>query len=161
MLPGEHRRLAEVTLAAYRVLGPLPEDYAAELADVGGRASDPRVVVLAARLAGQVVGGITVVLAPGSPLAPHLRPGSASLRMLAVDPAAEGAGAGRALVAAALELGRRRDLTRVDLHTQAVMERARRIYVSMGFVRDPEGDVLLASGHRLIGYTLSLRPASR
>jgi GNAT superfamily N-acetyltransferase len=119
VLPGEFAWLSELTVAAYRAVAPMPDGYAAELADVRGRAAYPGAVVLAARIDGRVVGGATVVLDPGSPLAEVLEPGTAGLRMLAVDPAAQGAGVGRALVEATLELARRRGLCRLSLHTHA------------------------------------------
>lgn len=156
-LPEEHARLGEITLAAFRALGPLPESYAAELSDVRGRAADPGALVLAAHLDGRLVGGATIVLAPDSRLAELLRPGAAGLRMLAVDPAAQGHGVGRALVEATLDLCRRRGLTTVALHTTSLMQHAIRIYELLGFERRPERDLLLPSGLRLLGYELLLR----
>lgn len=155
-LPEDHARLGEITVAAFRALGPLPDTYATELADVRGRASDPGALVLAAHLDGRLVGGATVVLAPDSPLAELLGPGSAGLRMLAVDPSAQGHGVGRALVEATLDLCRRRGLRKVTLHTTHLMTRAIRIYESLGFERRPERDLLLPSGLRLLGYELQL-----
>jgi GNAT superfamily N-acetyltransferase len=155
-LPAEHPRLSELTLAAYRAVGPMPDDYAASLADVSGRAADPGAVVLAARLGGRLVGGATVVLVPGSPLAERLEPGTAGLRMLAVDPAAQGTGVGRALVEATVELCRRRGLRRLSLHTHEIFEHARRLYESMGFQRTPDRDVHTAGGMHLLSYILDL-----
>jgi GNAT superfamily N-acetyltransferase len=155
-LPTEHARLSELTLAAYRAVAPMPDEYAAELSDVSGRAADPGAVVLAARLGGRVVGGATVVLVPGSPLAEKLEPGTAGLRMLAVDPAAQGAGVGRALVEATLELCRRRGLRRLSLHTHEIFEHARRLYESMGFQRTPDRDVRTSGGMHLLSYVLDL-----
>jgi GNAT superfamily N-acetyltransferase len=155
-LPGELAWLSELTVAAYRAVAPVPDGYAAELADVRGRAADPGAVVLAARIDGRVVGGATVVLDPGSPLAELLEPGTAGLRMLAVDPAAQGAGVGRALVEATLELARRRGLRRLSLHTHAVFERARALYESMGFERTPERDLRISGGLHLLSYMMDL-----
>ena len=155
-LPGEHARLSELTVAAYRAVAPMPDGYAAELADVGGRAADAGAVVLAARRGGRLVGGATVVLVPGSPLAELLEPGDAGLRMLAVDPDAQGAGVGRALVDATIELGRRRGLRRLSLHTHAVFERARGLYEAMGFERTPERDIDAGPGLHLLAYAIPL-----
>jgi GNAT superfamily N-acetyltransferase len=155
-LPTEYARLSELTLAAYRAVGPMPDDYAAELAEVSGRAADPGAVVLAARLGDRVVGGGTVVLDPGSRLAEMLEPGTAGLRMLAVDPAAQGAGVGRALVEATLELCRRRGLQRLSLHTHEIFVRARHLYESMGFERTPDRDVRTSGGMHLLSYMLDL-----
>ncbi len=155
-LPGELARLSELTLAAYRAVAPMPDGYAAELADVEGRAADPGAVVLAARLGGRVVGGATVVLDPESPLAELLEPGDAGLRMLAVDPGAQGGGVGRALVEATLELGRRRGLRRLSLHTHAVFVRARALYESMGFERTPDRDIEAGPELYLVAYAIRL-----
>lgn len=154
--PSEHARLGELTVDAYRAVTPLPDGYAADLADVAGRAADPAAMVLAARLDGRVVGGATVVLHPGSPLAESLPEGSAGLRMLAVDPTAQGHGIGRALVEATIDLCRRHGLRRLGLHTQEVFVHARRLYESMGFDRDPARDITFASGLQLIAYALKL-----
>ena len=96
-LPAEYARLSELTVAAYRAVGPMPDGYAAELADVAGRAADPGAVLLAARRDRRVVGGVTLVLETTSPLAEHLEPGMAGMRMLAVDPAHQNGGVGTAL----------------------------------------------------------------
>jgi ribosomal protein S18 acetylase RimI-like enzyme len=52
---------------------------------------------------------------------------------LAVDPAFEGRGAGRALVEALIELARERGGRRVTLRVFAPNERARRLYERLGF----------------------------
>ena len=70
-LPAEYARLSELTVAAYRAVGPMPDGYAAELADVAGRAADPGAVVLAARRDGRVVGGVTLVPQVVSFAKPH------------------------------------------------------------------------------------------
>lgn len=155
-LPEELARLSELTVAAYRAVAPMPDGYAAELADVRGRAADPGAVVLAARLGGRVVGGATVVLAPELPLAELLEPGDAGLRMLAVDPEVQGAGVGRTLVEATIELARRRGLRRLSLHTHTVFVRARTLYEAMGFERTPERDIDAGPDLHLLAYAIRL-----
>ncbi|HEX6492806.1 MAG TPA: GNAT family N-acetyltransferase [Candidatus Dormibacteraeota bacterium] len=155
-LPAEYPRLSEVTVAAYLAVGTMPDGYVAELADVAGRAADPGAVVLAARLAGEVAGGVTLVLDPSSPLAEHLEPGMAGMRMLAVDPAAQGAGAGRALVEGCIEVCRSRGLRLLSLHTHVVFARARALYERMGFTRTPERDLHLGDDLHLLSYLLEL-----
>jgi ribosomal protein S18 acetylase RimI-like enzyme len=157
----EHARLAELTLAAYRTLGPLGEGYAAELADVDGRAADPGVQVLAARIEGSIVGGVTVVLSTASPLAEHTDPEAAGMRMLAVDPGWHGRGVGRAMVRAALEVARRQGRRRVVLHTLPGNARAIRLYRSMGFVSRPELDLRTPGGLHLAALGIDLEPAAR
>jgi GNAT superfamily N-acetyltransferase len=85
-----------------------------------------------------------------------LEPGTAGLRMLAVDPAAQGAGVGRALVEATLELCRRRGLQRLSLHTHEIFVRARHLYESMGFERTPDRDVRTDGGLHLLSCMLDL-----
>jgi GNAT superfamily N-acetyltransferase len=154
--PEEYPRLSAVTVAAYRAVGPMPDGYTAELADVAGRAADPGAVVLAARLGREVVGGVTLVLDPSSPLAEHLEPGMAGMRMLAVDPSAQGAGAGRALVEGCIEVCRSRGLPLLSLHTHLVFARARALYERMGFVRTPERDLHFGDGLHLLSYLLEV-----
>ena len=156
VVPSEYARLSEITVAAYRAVGPMPETYVAELADVAGRAVDPGAVVLAARMGGSVVGGVTLVVDPSSRLAEHLDPGMAGMRMLAVDPAAQGAGAGRALVDGCIQVCRGRGLPRLSLHTHVVFARARGLYERMGFVRTPERDLQIGPDLHLLSYLLEL-----
>ena len=153
-LSAEYGRLSELTVAAYRAVGPMPDGYAAELADVAGRAADPGAVVLAARRDGRVVGGVTLVLETTSPLAEHLEPGMAGMRMLAVDPSAQGAGAGRALVEGCIEVSRGHGLRCLSLHTHVVFARARALYERMGFVRTPDRDLHFGDDLHLLSYLL-------
>jgi GNAT superfamily N-acetyltransferase len=155
-LPAEYPRLSELTVAAYRAVGPMPDGYTAELADVAGRAADPGAVVLAARVGGEVVGGVTLVLDPASALAEHLEPGMAGMRMLAVDPAAQGGGAGRALVEGCIEVCRSHGLPLLSLHTHVVFARARALYERMGFVRTPDRDLHFSGDLHLLSYLLEL-----
>jgi GNAT superfamily N-acetyltransferase len=156
VLPSEYARLSRITVAAYRAVGPMPESYVAELADVAGRAVDPGAVVLAARMGGTVVGGVTLVVDPGSDLAEGLEPGMAGLRMLAVDPAAQGFGAGRALVEACIDICRARGLRTLSLHTHVVFARARGLYERMGFIRTPERDLQVGDDLHLVSYALGV-----
>jgi GNAT superfamily N-acetyltransferase len=156
VVPSEYARLSEITVAAYRAVGPMPETYVAELADVAGRAVAPGAVVLAARMGGAVVGGVTLVVDPGSDLAELLEPEMGGMRMLAVDPAAQGAGAGRALVDGCIELCRQHGLRWLSLHTHVVFARARGLYERMGFVRTPERDLQIGADLHLLSYMLEL-----
>jgi ribosomal protein S18 acetylase RimI-like enzyme len=158
VLPSEYARLSEITVAAYRAVGPMPESYVAALADVAGRAEDPGAVVLAARMGGGVVGGVTVVVDPDSQLAELLEPQMGGMRMLAVDPGGQGSGAGRALVDGCIELCRSRGLQRLSLHTHVVFARARGLYERMGFVRTPERDLDVGDDLHLLSYMLELTP---
>src|SRR4051812_32842939 len=94
----ELARLGAITLAAYTELpGYVSEpEYEAELADVALRAR--QAVVLVAVDGDDVLGGVTFVPDSDNPMAEHGVDGAASIRMLAVDGAAQGRGVGRALV---------------------------------------------------------------
>lgn len=84
-------------------------------------------------------------------------PGEAEVRALAVLPAAQGAGVGRALVRAAVERAVRTSVRHLVLFTQPEMRTAHRLYEEAGFSRLPERDWSPAAGVMLIGYGLRLR----
>jgi ribosomal protein S18 acetylase RimI-like enzyme len=169
--PEEYAALGRLTVDAYATTAPpVRDDYRGTLADVAGRAADPDRVVLAARIGTtgglrgarlpldgeRPVGGVTVVLAARASVN-ALPDGVAELRMLAVDPAAQGRGVGRALVEAAIALARERGMSKLWLDTQAHMLAAQHIYVSMGFVRVPGRDRDIAGTDiRLLAYELAL-----
>jgi ribosomal protein S18 acetylase RimI-like enzyme len=61
------------------------------------------------------------------------------LQRLAVDPAVQGRGLGRALVVDCLRWLQRRGVTNVVVNTQVENERALRLYLAMGFRLQPSG----------------------
>jgi ribosomal protein S18 acetylase RimI-like enzyme len=75
--------------------------------------------------------------------------------MLAVDPAAQGLGVGRALTLACLERARREGRSGVALYTRPANIPAQRLYASLGFVRDPERDWQYAPKRWLWAYQLT------
>ena len=154
--PEEHDALGALTVAAYRAL--LGEDmdagYAGELADVAGRAALVDVLVAVGEDDG-LLGGITYIPGPG-PMAWFAGAGEAGMRMLAVHPAAQGRGAGAALVAACVERAVSARKTRLLLHTTQPMVAAHRLYERAGFRRDPAHDEMLEGGLLLLGYALDL-----
>lgn len=154
--PDEHQALATLTVAAYRRL--LGEDldggYVAELADVAGRVALVDVLV-AVDDEGRLEGGITYIPGPG-PMAWFDQPDEAGMRMLAVDPAAQGRGVGARLVAACIARARSEGKTRLLLHTTSPMTVAHRLYERAGFRRDPDGDQVLPGGLLLLAYALDL-----
>jgi len=154
--PEDHDALAAVTLAAYRsVLGAdMDVGYATELADVAGRAALVDVLV-AVDEADRLEGGITYIPGPG-PMAWFDDPDAAGMRMLAVDPAAQGRGVGARLVGACVARARAAGKARVLLHTTAPMAVAHRLYEGAGFRRDPERDQVLEGGLQLLAYVLDL-----
>ena len=93
--PDEHAAAGDVCVAAYDpLLTGAEDDYRDRLHDVATRAAQAEVWV--AVVEGGVVGVVTYC-PPGSPWREIGRDDEGEFRMLAVDPAAQGAGAGTAL----------------------------------------------------------------
>jgi ribosomal protein S18 acetylase RimI-like enzyme len=157
--PDEYERLGALTVAAYvRLEGHVHEpDYERQLADIASRAEAPSTVVLAAvDDDGEVVGGVTYVRDHSSPMAEHLFDGTASIRMLAVDPGAQGRGVGRRLSEACIERARADGASDVVLHSTPWMTTAHRLYEGLGFVRDRSLDLAPVPGIDLLGFRLEL-----
>lgn len=110
--------------------------YGREIAAVGDRFGVADLIVAAD--ANRLVG--TVTLYRGDGRDPDWPPGTASLRLLAVHPAARSRGIGGALVDECLMRSARRGCTAVGLHTAPFMRAAVRLYERKGFVRIPERD---------------------
>ncbi|MFE6943131.1 GNAT family N-acetyltransferase [Streptomyces chartreusis] len=140
--PDEFDALGEITALAYLHDGLLDfgesDEYLGELRDVAKRAAAAEVLVAVAD--GRLLGGVTFVPS-GGPMADIARSGEAEIRMLAVDRAGRGRGAGEALVRACVERARGTEgCVRIVLSTQRTMHGAHRIYERLGFVRTPERD---------------------
>jgi len=154
VLAGEHDRVAELTLAAYTQLGLDVGPYRAALADVAGRAAAAPVFV--AVRGSRVVGAVTYVPDRDNAYAEFDDTDAAGIRMLAVDPGAQGAGIGAALVdacvASAIATGR----GRVVLHSTVEMAAARRLYRRLGFQRAPDRDWRPQPNVALHGYVLAI-----
>jgi ribosomal protein S18 acetylase RimI-like enzyme len=159
VLPAEFEDTGSLTQRAYaeyaRPGDPVWEDYFRMLADVARRAEFATVLVAVAD--GHVVGTATVELdqtidGTGGP-----QPGQANLRVLAVDPRARGRGIGRRLVQACFDVARRAGKEVATLHTTEQMAAAQHIYRSLGFRRDPSGDIELHPGLVLQAFWLPLR----
>lgn len=140
----DHAAVGRLTVAAYDAVGRVSDDYRDALRDVAGR-QDPDTSVLVAVDDGQVVGSVTVVSACSVHFE-HGDHGDGGFRMLAVDPAAQGRGVGRALLDAALDHARRKGWRRLAITTMEWMSGAHRMYEAAGFVRRPDLDVRFASG---------------
>ncbi|MFG2272365.1 GNAT family N-acetyltransferase [Streptomyces sp. WAC 01325] len=140
--PDEFDALGEITAQAYLHDGLLDfgesDEYLGELRDVAKRAAAAEVLVAVAD--GRLLGGVTFVPS-GGPMADIARSGEAEIRMLAVDRAGRGRGAGEALVRACVDRARATEgCVRIVLSTQRTMHGAHRIYERLGFVRTPERD---------------------
>jgi GNAT superfamily N-acetyltransferase len=152
--PEEYEQAGQVTADAYRehVRDERDEDwraYLGEIADVRGRSEIA--TVLAAVEDGRVLGTATVELdTPITDGEPPMATGEARLRMLGVDPAARGRGAGQALLEGAIEAARAAGRTRMILNTTNAMVAAHRLYERNGFIR--EDDVVFDSGFSMRAY---------
>jgi ribosomal protein S18 acetylase RimI-like enzyme len=163
---GEHRAAGRLVVAAYRALNGhhMTGGYEVELADVARRAAEAEVFV--AVDGPDLLGCVTFVPDATNPWAEELQDGEASIRMLAVDPAVQGRGAGAALLESCI--GRARTLGRIAvfLHSTPWMRAAHRLYEKAGFVRVPDRDWLPIPEVPLLAFRLDLpgrapEPASR
>ena len=159
--PDEHATAGALVVAAYRALPglPLDEGYAGTLADVGLRDGDGGTEVLVALDAGELSGCVTFVPGAGSRWAEQLEEGEASVRMLAVDPAAQGRGVGRGLLDACVDRARRLGRSGVFLHSTPWMTAAHHLYRDAGFVRVPERDWSPSPEVPLLAFLLALDAA--
>ncbi|MEV4538041.1 GNAT family N-acetyltransferase [Asanoa sp. NPDC049518] len=139
--PADFPAIARFTVDAYRADGQLAGDhgYDKKLADVETRAEAGVLLVAVDDESGQVLGSVTFVL-PGSAYAELSGPGEAEFRMLAVDPAAQGRGAGEALARACLQRATDLGCQAVVICVRSFSEPAKRLYARLGFVRVPERD---------------------
>ena len=78
------------------------------------------------------------------------------IRLLAVDPAARGAGLGRVLMEECIRRARQSGVAAIALHTNDRMSIAQSMYVRMGFVRALELDFSPAPDQLIKGYRFDL-----
>jgi GNAT superfamily N-acetyltransferase len=151
--------LGALTVAAYRAVPGYRGEpaYEAELRDVAGRAGavDTDVLVSVAD-DGRVLGGVTYVGSTASPQAEFDDPDGAGFRMLAVDPAAQGTGAGAALVTAVVDRARADGRRRIIIHSTPWMTTAHGLYSRRGFRRRPDLDWEPVPGIDLWAFVLEL-----
>ena len=157
---GEYERAGDVVVAAYSALPGehMSGGYEAELRAVEQRSKEA--VVLVAEVDGVIVGAVTYVGDSSSPwgASEGMRDGEGLIRMLAVDPEAQGSGAGGALVDACIEWARRDGKQALVLHTTPWMTTAHRLYERRGFTRAPERDFTPVPEVPLLAYGLVLEP---
>jgi ribosomal protein S18 acetylase RimI-like enzyme len=156
--PVEYVALGEITVAAYLTVGEDSHDgYLDHVRDIAARAAICPVLV-AIDADGRVLGGVSYVPGPGTPLSESEADGEAGFRMLAVDPPAQGRGVGRALVEACIARARAEGRSRLVLLTRPRMTAAHGLYEAMGFRRAPERDCEPEPGIDLVGFVLDLLP---
>jgi GNAT superfamily N-acetyltransferase len=154
--PQEYGAVGKVTVAAYMTIAGFSpgERYEAELRNVAARVETAEVIV-AANGAGRILGAVTFVPGPG-PLAEFDGQDESGMRMLAVDPAAQGHGVGRLLAQACIDRARATGRSRLVLHTTEAMTGAHRLYRGLGFARTPELDMRTQGGMLLEAYVFEL-----
>lgn len=136
----DHAAAGRIVQQAYWSLPDYPHDdeYDALLGDVSGRMHDATVVI--ATLDDELVGCLTYVPDHDNPHAEFHDPDGASFRYFGVSPVVHGRGVGEAMVQWCLDRARRDGRARVRIHSLEAMQAAQRLYLRMGFVRDPDGD---------------------
>ena len=152
--PDEHAAAGAVCVAAYDpLLRGAEDDYRERLRDVATR--DAQAEVWVAVLEDRVVGVVTYC-PPGSPWREIGREDEGEFRMLAVDPAAQGSGAGTALARLCEERAREHGATGMALSSLATMAAAHRVYARLGYRRLPERDWQPVPGVHLIVFGKAL-----
>ena len=147
---GEHDAAGDVCVAAYEpFLTGAEDDYRERLHDVATR--DAQAEVWVAVDGERLLGNVTYC-PPGSPWREIGRDDEGEFRMLAVDPAAQGAGAGTALARLCEERAREHGATGMALSSLATMTAAHRVYARLGYARDPGRDWSPLPGVDLIAF---------
>jgi ribosomal protein S18 acetylase RimI-like enzyme len=138
--PSDFPDVRRITRDAYVKAGHFAADhpYMGVLEDVEHRAGHAEVWV--AESAGRVVAAVTLTFA-GQPYSEIARDAELEFRTLAVDPACQGAGLGRAVVGEVVEHARQLPgIEAISITSATFMERAHGLYESLGFRRAPERD---------------------
>jgi ribosomal protein S18 acetylase RimI-like enzyme len=138
--PSDLPEVRRITRDAYLKAGHFAADhpYMAVLEDVEHRAEHAQVWL--AEAGGRVVAAVTLTFA-GQPYSEIAQHGELEFRMLAVDPAHQGGGVGRAMVRGILEHARQLPgIEAISITSATFMERAHALYRSLGFRRTPERD---------------------
>ena len=164
--PEDHTVVGELTVAAYAGVEPatVGTSYHDELRDVGARSAGVDILVAVDDGAeaggdphgGRVLGAVTYVPGPDSPAAEFTEPDAAGIRMLAVAVDAQRRGVGEALTRACVERARAHGRRQVVLHSTDNMTAAHRLYLRLGFARDPSLDWEPEPGLWLRGFRLRL-----
>jgi ribosomal protein S18 acetylase RimI-like enzyme len=158
-LPEDLDAVGEVTVAAYAEFSDDDtDDYVHHLRDAATRDREAELWVATPDDSEEILGTVTITPA-GSPWREVSREGEGEFRMLAVAPAARGAGVGASLVALVVDRFRREGASAVVMSTLPRMRAAHRIYERAGFAREPARDWSPVPGVDLVAYRLELEPA--
>ena len=152
--PADFAAIADLTVRVYLDEALASERYAAQLADVAGRADRSELLVVR-DAEGAVVGSVALVL-DGDFGEITESEDEAAFRMLAVDPVVRGRGVGELLVRTCLDRARAAGKQWMVLSTDPRMTAAHRLYQRLGFTRLPERDWSPAPGVDLLVYAREL-----
>lgn len=158
----DYDAVKRITAAAYVGAGFVDADdrsYLPVLVDIVHRAG--HALLWVAEVAGTIQGAVTVAEA-GTDYADVARGGEIEFRMLAVDPAVQRSGIGRALVQAVIDYAAATEgASAVVLSSEAGMAGAHRLYASMGFSREEDRDWTVEGYDiRLLVFRLDLDTAA-
>ncbi len=153
--PSEHALVGEITAASYAAYLTANDPYLSRLTDVATRDAEAEVWV-AVDEADRPVGSVTVCPPGSSWREVSTGPEQGELRMLSVDPLAQGRGVGECLTRAVVERFRAEGATSVALCSLPVMSAAHRLYGRVGFQRREQLDWSPVPGVDLIGFVLEL-----
>lgn len=147
----EHAAAGDVCVAAYEpFLTGAEDDYRERLHDVGRRDAEAEVWVA---VDGDRLLGLVTYCPPGSRWREIGRDDEGEFRMLAVDPAAQRAGAGTALARHCEQLAREGGATGMALSSLATMTAAHRVYARLGYAREPRRDWSPLPGVDLLAFS--------
>ena len=138
--PADYSEVRRITREAYLHAGHFTADhpYMSVLDNVEHRADHAELWV--AEASGAVVAAVTLTFA-GQPYSEIAVEDELEFRMLAVDPAAQGGGVGRAVVRRIVDHAHAIPAVRaISITSATFMERAHVLYESLGFERVPERD---------------------
>ncbi|MET3919954.1 GNAT family N-acetyltransferase [Arthrobacter sp. UYEF20] len=136
----DYPEVRRITREAYLRAGHFTADhpYMSVLDNVEHRAEHAEVWV--AEASGNVVAAVTLTFA-GQPYSEIARDDELEFRMLAVDPAVQGSGVGRAVVRQVIDHAQSLpDISGISITSATFMERAHGLYESLGFRRVPDRD---------------------
>ncbi len=156
--PDELEAAGDVCVAAYDpLLTGAEDDYRDRLHDVATRDAQAEVWVAVRGEEGhdRVVGVVTYC-PPGSPWREIGRDDEGEFRMLAVDPSAQGSGAGTALARLCEERAREHGAAGMALSSLATMAAAHRRYTRLGYTREPDRDWSPVPGVDLLAFSKTL-----
>jgi ribosomal protein S18 acetylase RimI-like enzyme len=153
-LPSEYGEVGRLRVGAYVAGGFMSSssDYAPTLAALGS-AGDGQVLVAVDD--GRLLGTVMLQAWPHAGRVVH-QSDEAEIRALAVAPAGQGRGTGRALLQAVIGRAAQQGVRHLVLCTQPEMAAAHHLYEQAGFARLPERDWSPVEGLTLIAYGLTL-----